>query len=85
MSLHFDLYVGRTKVGHFEAHRTTPLVDGQREYEYDCLVEAHGEQAELMLRHNRDDGAYVLIAKAIEMAVCVEPRLGIYPHGARRP
>jgi len=85
MSLHFDLRVGTTTIGGFEAQRRSPLIDGQSEYLYDVTVSAHGLRVKFVVTHNRDDGAYVLVGNALTEALKLEPGLNVYPFGARRP
>lgn len=64
MALHFFVRVDRNVIGYFEAQRREPL-STEKIYTYDVRLELNGVHSRTVVRHNYDDGAFVLILRAL--------------------
>ena len=73
MALHGDLSVNGERIGYWEAKRLQPFQPDRDTYSYECRVDRHRdgkiEMVQFVLDHNYSEGAEMLAAKVLLLAV----------------
>lgn len=64
--LHFALRVNNGQIGYFEAVRREKKIPGSRICHYDVTIVHNGSERRVRnVRHNFDEGAFILVLRAI--------------------